>query len=469
MAAGLLDRVVGLGQALRTAGVPVSVAESLDAVRALGAVGLLDREGVRAALASTMVKRAAHRPTFEALFDLWFPPHLTRYPPAPPSPDQPQDATRPGADTPPADPADRESWRQQLADVLLDGDDAALRAFARAAVDAFGHAEASPGRQSYFGYRVLRALSPDTLVAALVDGLLGGAARSPFAEEVARRTARARVRAFEQQVDAEIRRRLAEEKGAEAVARTAVRPLVDQVEFLRASREDLAALRRQVHPLARRLATRLAARRRSGPSGRLDMRRTVRASLGSGGVPVQTHHRPRRPHKPELVILCDVSGSVASFAHFTLLLTWALQEQFTRVRAFAFIDTTDEVTRFLEQADDLPDALAAMTHQAELVWYDGHSDYGHAFEVFAERYADAVTPRTSLLVLGDGRTNYRSPGLPVLAGLAAAARHAYWLNPEPRGQWGTGDSAAWRYADVVPMVECRTVAQLERFLTELPG
>ncbi|MCU0265345.1 MAG: VWA domain-containing protein [Actinomycetia bacterium] len=465
MAAGLLDRTVGLVQALRGAGVPVSVAESLDAVRAVGAVGLLDREAVRAALAAALVKRGAHRPTFDALFDLWFP-ALTGPPPQPLPHEGTPEATRSPQGT--LD-AERGEWRDQLTQLLLDGDDAALRAFARAAVEAFGHAEAAPGRQSYFSYRVLRALSPDTLVAALIAALLAGAPPTPFREEVARRTAQERVRAFEQHVDAEIRRRLAEEKGPEQVARTAVRPLVDQVEFLRASREDLATLRRQVHPLARRLATCLAARRRSGPSGRLDMRRTVRASLGTGGVPVQTHHRPRRPHKPELVVLCDVSGSVASFAHFTLLLTWALQEQFTRVRAFAFIDTTDEVTRFLERADDLPDALAAMTREAQLVWYDGHSDYGHAFEVFAERYADAITPRTSLLVLGDGRTNYRNPGLAVLAGLAGASRHAYWLNPEPRGQWGSGDSAARRYADVVPMVECRTVAQLERFLTDLPG
>ena len=122
----------------------------------------------------------------------------------------------------------------------------------------------------------------------------------------------------------------------------------------------------------------------------------------------------RRSHKPELVLMCDMSGSVASFAQFTMLLTWALSEQFTKVRVFAFIDGCDEVTRFLEAADDLPEALARMSREAELVWFDGHSDYGHAFEVFAERFADAITPRTSLLVLGDGRTNFRNPALPVL-------------------------------------------------------
>jgi uncharacterized protein with von Willebrand factor type A (vWA) domain len=463
VSAGLLDRSLGLVHALRAAGVPVSVAETLDAASAMAAVDLLDRDGLRAALAATLLKRPAHRPAFDALFDLWFPPLVGE----PGAADQ-VDVSGGASAEPPGEDGDlREEFRARLLDALLDGDDTAVARLAREAVAAFGRAESRPGRQSFFGYRVLRAVSPDTLVAALIAGLLGGGGteRTTFTEEVARVSAGERVRAFEQAVEGEIRRRLAEEKGAEQVAATAVRPLVDQVDFLRASRDDLLALRRQVYPLARRLATRLAAQRRSGRSGRLDVRRTVRASLGSGGVPITTHHRPRRPHKPELVVLCDLSGSVASFAHFTLLLTWALKEQFTRVRAFGFIDTTDEVTRFLDRAEDLPDALARMAREAELVWFDGHSDYGHAFEVFAERYADVITPRTSLLVLGDGRTNYRSPALPVLRRMAGEARHAYWLNPEPRGLWGSGDSSALAYAEVMDMVECRTVAQLEHFVT----
>ena len=124
-------------------------------------------------------------------------------------------------------------------------------------------------------------------------------------------------------------------------------------------------------PLARRLATRLTARRRLGRSGRLDFRRTVRASLGTGGVPLVTHHKPHKPHKPELVVLCDVSGSVAGFAHFTLMLSYALREQFTKVRAFAFIDTVDEVTDFFTPGGDVSDALARMSTEADLVWFDG--------------------------------------------------------------------------------------------------
>ncbi len=251
------------------------------------------------------------------------------------------------------------------------------------------------------------------------------------------------------------------------MTRSTVRPLADQVDFLRAGRDDMADLRRQVFPLARRLATRLTARRRLGDSGRLDFRRTVRASLATGGVPLVTHHRPHRPHKPELTVLCDVSGSVAGFAHFTLMLAYALREQFSRVRAFAFIDTCDEVTRFFTPGGDVADALARMSREADLVWFDGHSDYGHSFEEFAARYPDAVGPRTSLLVLGDARNNSRSPGLPTLRALVQRARHAYWLNPEPAAYWCTGDSAVPQYQEVIEMVEVRNAAQLEEFVQRL--
>ena len=451
---GLLGNLEGFVAALRAAGVPAGTSEVLDATRVMGAVDLLDRPQLRAGLAATLLKRPAHRPAFDTLFDLWWPVAVGEPEPATDGEDRTGDV-------------DPEVLRDELRQLLLTGDDEALLRFARRAVALLGRAETQPGRQSWFAYRVLRALSADTLVASLLDALLAGQPRGGLAEQVARQTVRERIAALQAYVDAEVRRRVAEERDRDTVARTALRPLVDEVDFLRAQRDDLAAMRRTVHPLARRLAARLAARRRLGREGRLDVRRTVRASLGSGGVPLVTHHRPRRAHKPELVVLCDVSGSVAGFAHFTLMLTAALREQFTRVRAFAFVDTCDEVTRLFAPGADLADSVSRLSREADLVWYDGHSDYGHAFEVFADRWPDAVGPKTSLLVLGDGRTNYRDPGLPLLRTLVDRSRHAYWLNPEPRRQWGSGDSAATRYGEVIEMVECRTVAQLADFVTRL--
>jgi uncharacterized protein with von Willebrand factor type A (vWA) domain len=464
-AGGLVDRHVSFMAALRGAGLPVSMAESLDAGRAITAVDLLDRDQMRAAYAATVVKHPAHRPAFDRLFDLWWPSAIGDGRDR----DVGDDAS---GELDEADPADldgmRNELRDRLRDVLLSGDDEALRRLAREAVNGLGRAEGGqPGRQSWFTYRVLRALNPDTLMASLLEQVLLGKDRGGLAEKVARQMITERMRQFEELVESEVRRRLAEERGAETVAKTAVKPLVDQVEFLRASRDDLAALRRQVHPIARRLATRLTARRRLGRSGRLDVRRTVRASLSTGGVPLTTIFKPHKPHKPELVVLCDVSGSVAAFAHFTVLLSFALREQFAKVRVFAFVDTTDEVTRFFERGGDVVDALARMSTEADVVWFDGHSDYGHAFEVFAQKWPDAVGPKTSFLVLGDARTNYRAPALPALRSIVRQARHAFWLNPEPRQYWSSGDSAAATYADAMPMVECRNVAQLQEFVEGL--
>lgn len=455
MAAGLVDHLADFVRALRSAGVPVGVSEGIDAAAVLGAVDVLDRRQLRDGLAAVVVKRAVHRPAYDAVFDLWWPARMG------------DGGGRPTNEPPPDAEALREELARLLLDVGLDGDEEALRRFARDAVGSLGGADAAPGRQSFFSYRVLRALSPDTLVSRLLDALLAGAERGGLAEQVARQTIRERLAALRAAIDEEVRRRVAEERGREAVARTAIRPLAGQVDFLRAQQQDLVALRRTVAPLARRLAARLAAKRRRGRSGRLDFRRTVRSSLATGGVPIVTHHRPHRPHKPELVVLCDVSGSVAGFSHFTLMLTAALREQFSRVRAFAFVDTCDEVTRFFAPGADLLEATQRLSREADLVWFDGHSDYGHAFEVFAERWPDAVGPKTSLLVLGDARTNYRSPGLATLKGLVARSRHAYWLNPEPRRQWGSGDSAADVYGELIEMVECRNADQLGAFVTRL--
>jgi uncharacterized protein with von Willebrand factor type A (vWA) domain len=466
---GLAGHLDGFVRAVREAGIPVGISQAVDAAEILTVVDLLDREQLRHGLAAVLLQRAAQRPAYDVLFDLWWPLR-----------DRPASSSSEGADdedgdgTPgstldlPGDPGElTELMRAQLLQLLLDGDDEALRRFARQAVELLGQGQPSPSGQSFFSYRVLRALSPDTLISQLLAGLLGGGERGGLAEQVARQTIRERLAAFRAAVEAEVRRRSAEQRGRERVAKSAVRPLADQVDFLRAQASDLAELRRTVAPLARRLAVRLSARRRHGREGRLDFRKTVRASLATGGVPVVTHHRPRKVHKPELVVLCDVSGSVAGFSHFTLMLTQALREHFTGVRAFAFVDSTDEVTRFFRPGADVAGAVARIGREADVVAFDGHSDYGTAFEVFADRWPGAVGPKTSLLVLGDGRTNYRQPGLPVLADLVRRARSAHWLNPEPRRLWGSGDSAADRYGEVIDMIECRNASQLADFVTTL--
>ncbi|MDQ4118993.1 MAG: VWA domain-containing protein [Actinomycetota bacterium] len=458
---GLPGHLVGFVGALRTTGVAVGPGETVDAAEVLGAIDLLRREHLREGLAAALLRRSGQRDTFDALFDLWFPPAIG--------------GGASDVDVPRIDdgehgdgdgPVDVDALRDILADLLRDGDEETLRDLARAAVEAMGTSGAAgqgvrgqAARPNWSAYQALNALSPDTLLAQILDGLRQEG-DSEFVSEVRRREIRDRIARFRQMVRDEVRRRTAEQRGRDQVARSSVPKQTEQVEFLTAYAEQLSALRRTVHPLARRLASRLAVRRKHSKRGQLDMRRTLRRSMSTGGVPMNPAHRTRRPGRPELVILCDVSGSVAGFSHFTLLLVQALREQFSKVRVFAFVERTDEVTHLFAPGAELSGVMQRVLREAQLTAFDGHSDYGNALGGFAEHWGGAVTSKTSLLILGDGRTNYRDPNLRVLGRLVGQARHAHWLNPEPRRQWGSGDSAALRYADVLPMHECRTVGQL---------
>ena len=277
-----------------------------------------------------------------------------------------------------------------------------------------------------------------------------------------------RIEALRREIEAEVRRRLVADRGAAAVARAVRRPLPEEVDFMHATREELAAMRRAVHPLARKLAVRLARRRRHHRRGPLDFRSTVRHSLSYGGVPAEPKFRHPRPAKPEIMVLADVSGSVAAFARFTLQFVYAMAAQFSKVRTFAFIDGIDEVTRLFEGADDIAEAVNRVNREADVVWADGHSDYGHALSVFWERWGREVTTKTTVILLGDARNNYHSSAAWVVGEVAGRARHVWWLNPEPRAYWDTGDSVVSQYgAHCDGVFECRNLTQLEHFVEQL--
>jgi uncharacterized protein with von Willebrand factor type A (vWA) domain len=459
---GLVDRHIAFLEALRGAGLPVSLAEDLDAVAALTALDWTEREQVRQGYAATLVKRQSQRPTFDTLFDLYFP-RLVGSGAASLDPDADSSAHDDSGQVR-DNGAALESFRERLAEALEAGDQEALAALAAEMVGRFGAMPGrGPGLSSWSAYTALQRVAPTELVDRIVQALLG----SGLTEEEAERGAGRRVGAFTTMVEADARRRIAEEKGADHVANVALRPSIDRLDFTSARRADLEQMRREIYPLARRLATRLTKEEHARRRGPLDFRRTVRASMSTGGVPLTTHHRPKRPHRTELVVLCDVSGSVANFAQFTLLLVFAMRESFSKVRAFTFIDHVHEVTHHFTPGADVVDVmsdLAASTAHAAL-W--GRTNYGRAFAKFVEEHPDAVRSNTSLLVLGDARSNYSDLNEAVLRELAGTARHSWWLNPEHRRHWGTGDSAAATYGEIVPMVECRNLTQLGEFVHDL--
>jgi len=216
------------------------------------------------------------------------------------------------------------------------------------------------------------------------------------------------------------------------------------------------------------MAARLAQRRRRRNRGQLDFRQTVRHSLSYGGVPAEPKFKAPRPSKPEVMVVADISGSVASFARFTLQFVYAMGNQFSKVRAWVFIDGIDEVTSYFTEADDIMEAIHRVNTEADVVWVDGHSDYGHAFGVFDDRHRNEITPKSTIILLGDARNNYHAPQAGLLKEGRRRARRLYWLNPEPRGYWDTGDSVVSDYGVHCDGVfECRNLRQLERFVSEI--
>nr|WP_234791458.1 VWA domain-containing protein [Mycolicibacterium mucogenicum] len=458
---------MGFVEALRKVGINVGPSETVDAGRVMATLGLGDRMVLREGLACAVLRRPDHRETYNALFDLWFPAAMGDR--AVLELDDDEDPENRPDRIP---PEDVEGMRSALIDLLSDADmanlDDRLMAMIAQIVDAYGKYNSSRG-PSYSSYQALKAMGLDQLEGKLLAGLLApyGDEPTPTQEQIAKAIAAKRISQLRHMVESETKRRTAEQIGRDHVQTYGIPQLAENVEFLRASGDQLRQMRNVVAPLARTLATRLAARRRRSHAGQIDLRKTLRKSMSTGGVPIDVVLKKPHPARPELVVLCDVSGSVAGFSHFTLMLVHALRQQFSRVRVFAFIDTTDEVTELFGPDADLAVAVQKITREAAVYTRDGHSDYGHAFVSFLDKWPNALSPRTALLVLGDGRNNYRNPQADLLAHMVGASRHAHWLNPEPKHLWGSGDSATAKYQDVITMHECRSAKQLASVIDNL--
>jgi uncharacterized protein with von Willebrand factor type A (vWA) domain len=467
----MLGVLTGFIQELRESGIPVSMVEAIDAAEALRFTDLGDRAAFKATLGSTLVKNARHYEAFEIAFEV----HFALLRPAPGDDvDDVAPAGRPRQSAQPAGSsgggeADLESLIQALMRALAEGDQGLLRAVARQSVGRLaGMERGRPVGGTYYLYRTLRRLDLDHILEGLLESANESPKTTPLEARLLREEYEERIEDFREEVRAEIRRRLVADRGRVAVAKTLRRPLLEDTDLMHASREELAILGQVIHPLTRRLAARLAQRRRRGRRGRLDFRRTVRRSLSTGGVPMEPQFRTPRPTKPEVFLLCDISGSMATFARFTLQFVYAMSGQFSKLRSFVFVDGLDEVTDHFEAGAAFEVALERVSREAEVVWLDGHSDYGHALARFWERYGGDLTPRSTVIVTGDARNNYRDARGDVMAGIAEAARAVYWLNPEPQAYWNTGDSVMSAFAGHCDDVfEVRNLRQLESFVEGL--
>lgn len=465
---GLLTDFV---EELRAAGIPASTVETIDALEAMAVVDLADRAALKSALGATLVKSARHLDAFDTAFEVFF--GVDR--PAPPAErDIGGEVAASDGSSPQGGAGGMGSLAELIAAAMGSHDWETLKDLVQRAVEELaGMTSGRPVGGAYYLYRTLRRLDVDSLRQMLMEMLEERGLHPGVKEETLERRFRneevdALIERLREELVAEIRRRLVADRGSQAVAATLRAPPLEEMDLMHASDAHLRRIEELIGPLTRKLAARLARRDLHRRQGRLDFRRTVRASLATGGVPVDLRFRSMRRFRPEIFLLCDVSGSMATFARFTLQFTYAMSARFSSLRAFAFVDGVDEITGLLTPGLRFGEAAQRIFSEAEVVELDGHSDYGNAFSRFSDRYGGELTARSTVIIAGDARNNYRDFGGEALAEMATVAEAVYWLNPEPRAYWDTGDSLQSRMsAHCTDVYEVRNLLQLEHFVENL--
>lgn len=478
---GLQGLLLQLAGALREAGVPVGSGELLDAGRALEVTSWDNEAIVRETLATTLTKTADHRERFlkiwpEVLRGATLTAALDAQRELAQTPGDGDGEGRPGGEVSDRDPSgDGEGSGEGAGRGEGDGDGGGSGGGAGTTIDLDELTRAVHGalaEGSGVGAGGLRDLARLAIEAARQNqsGVVGvdvqrirrmvGVQRGAEGSEELSEEA---LRQF-----TELLRRELEEQRAMRTGDLPPTRAVGQLgrELWAGQPPDEAAVLRAVHALRRELA--VAGRSRRGArSGRVDLRRTIRASLETGGVPVEVVPQRERPHRPQLVALCDVSTSVSSSAVFFLTVISSLADAFSRLRTWAFIEVADEVTEACLRAQTARDLGRVITQDAQVADRTGYTDYGRVFTQLAAEADALLDRRTTLLVLGDARSNGRDPGLAAFAALTARAGRTLWLNPEPELYWNYGDSEAARYGKHCEMYRCsgpRDLMDLARVL-----
>ncbi len=446
---GLAAKLLGFCEELRSEGVAVGTSELLDAFAALEEVPWTSRDDFRGALAATLAKSQEDRRVFALLFERWF----FR---AAEAEAIERGIGEEGRRHEGGERLDVEELRERIRQAIVDGDESAMRDLARLAIAAFGRRGEGSGVVGVDVQRIRRTLGLSTGAQATEDGAAG---LPPIEREQLSR--------FERHLRRELERDLIERTSTLPPSR----PLAELDRALPTSpTQDLAAVHRAVSQMKRRLAT-LGHEQRGRHRGRaVDVRRTMRASLETGGVPLRLRYRPKRPRRPEIYVLCDVSTSVTSASVFFLSVLHALHDSFRKLRSFVFIERISEVTEVFEHERDFRTIAERISREGGVADVSGYTDYGRVWLEFLAEISDDLDPRSTVIVLGDARTNGREPHAEVFAQIAERAGRLFWLNPEPRLYWNYGDSvmAAYeRHCDGA--FECWTTRHLESFVNVVAG
>ncbi len=454
---GFPATLLALGEELRREGVAIGTSELLDAFAVLREIPWTDLEDFREGLAATLAKSQEDRRVFELVFERFFF-RAVELAATKEGVREHGEETPGGLDLDELTDEELEALRAQIAVALRDGAEGAMRDLARLAIAAFARRQEGSGVIGVDVQRIRRALGlrsepqPDL------------PASDPRREGLPREA----LRRFEMLLRRELERAQIERSGALPPAR----PLGDLDRALPSGPlQDLAAVHRVVAQLRRRLATQGLQARGHRRHAQVDVRRTMRASLQTGGVPVVLKYRPKRPRRPEIYVLCDVSTSVTSASVFFLSVLHALHDSFRKMRSFVFIERISEVTDIFERERSFKAVSERIGSDAGVADISGYTDYGRVWSELLELIGDDLHPRATVIVLGDARTNGRDPREDIFAQIAARAGRMFWLNPEPRLYWNYGDSVIAAYEQHCKAFECWTTSQLEDFVRALarPG
>jgi uncharacterized protein len=442
---GLAPRLAAFCEELRAEGVAIGTSELLDAFAALETVPWTREDDFREALAATIAKSQEDRRVFELLFDRFFfraaeAEALDR-------------GVGEGRRYDGGGQLDLDELKEAVRQAIAEGRDGEMRDLARLAIAAFGRRGEGSGVIGVDVQRIRRTL--------------GLQAQGRGAEGTETPLDREQIALFERHLRRELERALIERTEKLPPSR----PLAELDRALPTSpAQDLAAVHRAVAHLRRRLATLGHEQRSRRRASVVDVRRTMRASLDTGGVPLRLKYRPRHPRRPEIYVLCDVSTSVTSASVFFLSVLHALHDSFRKLRSFVFIERISEVTEIFERERDFRSISERISREGGVADVSGYTDYGRVWLEFLEQIVDDLGPRSTVIVLGDARTNGREPHAEVFARITERAGRTFWLNPEPRLYWNYGDSVMAAYErHCTAAFECWTTRHLEGFVNVVAG
>ncbi len=459
---------------LRKSGIRVSVAEAIDAFSALDELSLDEREIFRDALRASMVKRSEDISTYDQLFDLfWSGFHdnlrdafgeATRALEGKFDLEQLLKALQEGMGNLPPGELDL----SELARALLTQDLSALEKMIREAAEQAGVARIENLLQiGFFSRRVMERMNAEGAAQELRDlaarlqaaGMSEGEAQA--LEELIERLMEALRKAVRNLTERELQK-----QNFDYMEKFRRETLIEK-SFYHLTEEEVRQMREVVNRLAQRIKNVLSIRRRRLQKGKLDLHQTLRRNMARGGVPFELSFKQRKKDRPKLVILCDVSSSVANVSRFMLQFVYSLQECFTKIRSFVFVAELGEVTQVFRD-NDISDAIDKALDGGDVINVYTRSNFGYAFHHFWQNFLSAIDKRTTVLVLGDARNNYNDPRAWCLRDVHHKAKNLVWLNPESPGAWGFGDSVMDKYLPYCDIAEeCRNLRQLSKVVDRL--